>query len=121
MLFPAEGIENRKDNSPGQQNCRDRTDQQPDAHQGAVRLDRSSSLIASQFQHHQRERDSNGIGYLSHQRDQAVEHALMALIGFPFIPFDRIRNDGPGHHLGSADADASHHTQHKDHPEWRFR
>ena len=44
----------------------------------------------------------------------------MAFVGLPFIPFDRVRDDGPGQHLGGADTNARHDAQEHDDPERRL-
>ena len=67
--------------------------------------------IAGDLQHQQHQRDGDRRGHFLRQGDQAVEHALVALAGLPFVPFDGVRDDRPGQHMRRADADAGQHAQ----------
>ena len=120
VLFAAEGVEDREDDAARKKKGGDRADHEADAREGAGRLNGGCRLVAGQFQNKQGKRDGDGIGHLAHQGDETVEDTLMTLVGFPFIPFNGVGDDGPGEHLGGAYPNARHNAQHEDHPERRF-
>ena len=114
VAFAAEGVEYSKKDAKGQKQGRNGADGYANAEQGTGRLLRCVGHVAGHLQQQEHQGDGQGGGDLLHQRDQAVEHALVALTGLQLAPFDGVGDDGPGQDVGGGDADAGQHAEGQD-------